>query len=123
VHKVRVIDGCNSQNDFVVKCSKRLILGAIMNIIDNSLYWLANKNPAQKILYITPSRELSEGPAIVIADNGSGIIDSLEDITQPFFTRKPDGMGLGLHITDEIMKTHKGFLKSLKRRSKIAKGD
>ncbi len=115
VHKVRVIDGCTIQNDFVVKCSKRLILGAIMNIIDNSLYWLANKNPTQKILYITPSRELSDGPAIVIADNGSGIIDSLEDITQPFFTRKPDGMGLGLHITDEIMKTHKGFLKIIEK--------
>lgn len=115
VHKVKVIDGSSKQNDFVVKCSKRLILGAIMNIIDNSLWWLANKNPAQKVIYIAPSRELSEGSAIVIADNGSGIIDSLEDITQPFFTRKPDGMGLGLHITDEVMKAHKGSFKIIEK--------
>lgn len=115
VHKVKVIEGSNKQNDFVIKCSKRLILGAIMNIIDNSLYWLANKKPAQKMIYISPSRELAEGYAIVIADNGSGIIDSLEDITQPFFTRKPDGMGLGLHITDEVMKAHKGFFKIVEK--------
>jgi signal transduction histidine kinase len=123
VHNVKVFDGTDRQNDFTVKCSKRLILGAIMNIIDNSLYWLANKNPNQKMIYITPSEDLPEGPAIVIADNGPGVVDLLEDITQPFFTRKPDGMGLGLHITDEIMKAHKGFLKIIEKGDvKLPKG-
>lgn len=123
VHGVKVINGSNRQNDFTVKCSKRLILGAIMNLIDNSLYWLANKNPSQKMIYITPSGDLPEGPAIIIADNGPGVIDSLDDIIQPFFTRKPDGMGLGMHITDEIMKAHKGFLKIIEKGdAKLPKG-
>lgn len=108
VHKVQIVNGCTKENDFIIKCSKRLILGAIMNIIDNSIWWLENKKPEKKHIFITSTRELSEGPAIVIGDNGPGFIDSLEDVTQPFFTRKPDGMGLGLHITNEIMKAHKG---------------
>jgi C4-dicarboxylate-specific signal transduction histidine kinase len=75
------------------------------------------------MIYITPSEDLPEGPAIVIADNGPGVVDLLEDITQPFFTRKPDGMGLGLHITDEIMKAHKGFLKIIEKGDvKLPKG-
>jgi len=108
VHKVQIINGCTKENNFIIKCSKRLILGAIMNIIDNSIWWLENKKPEKKQIFITTTKELLEGTAIVIGDNGPGFIDSLEDVIQPFFTRKPDGMGLGLHITNEIMKAHKG---------------
>jgi anti-sigma regulatory factor (Ser/Thr protein kinase) len=115
VHKIKLIDASNKNNDFKVKCSKRMILGAVMNLIDNSIWWLANKNPKIKQIYITPSMELNEGPAIVVADNGPGFIDNIEDVIQPFFSRKPDGMGLGLHISDEIMKAHKGSFSILAR--------
>lgn len=113
VHDIDMTDDTDRKNDFTVKCERRLILGAIMNLIDNSIWWLANKNPAKKQIYITPTNQLKEGYAIVVADNGAGFIDALEDVIQPFFTRKPDGMGIGLHITDEIMKAHKGVLRIL----------
>ena len=113
VHEIDMTDGTDKKNDFTVKCERRLILGAIMNLIDNSIWWLANKNPAKKRIYIAPTNQLKEGYAIVVADNGAGFIDALEDVIQPFFTRKPDGMGIGLHITDEIMKAHKGVLRIL----------
>jgi len=29
---------------------------------------------------------------------------------EPFFSRKPDGMGLGLHIANEVAKLHSGRL-------------
>lgn len=115
VHKIKVINGCNNENDFTTSCSKRLILGALMNILDNSIYWLEVKQPKEKTIYITATNELSEGPAIVIGDNGPGFSDPLEYMTEPFFTRKPDGMGLGLHITSEIMKVHKGSLKIIEK--------
>jgi nitrogen fixation/metabolism regulation signal transduction histidine kinase len=56
---------------------------------------------------------LKDGPAIIVGDNGSGLMDELEYMVQPFFTRKPDGMGLGLHIVDEVMKIHRGKLQIL----------
>jgi len=108
VHKIEVINGSNKENDFEVKCSKRLILGAIMNIIDNSIWWIENRKPSKKLIYISPVKNFQKGNAIVIADNGPGFMDTLEDVITPFFTRKPDGMGLGLHITNEIMKAHNG---------------
>ena len=48
--------------------------------------------------------------ALVIADNGPGFQDSPEYLIEPFITRKPDGMGLGLHIADQVMKTQGGKL-------------
>jgi signal transduction histidine kinase len=115
VHKITLRNDCSQKNDFSLKCSRRLILGAIMNMLDNSIWWLEVKKPEKKIIFITTTKELDEGPAIIIADNGPGFMDPLEYLTQPFFTRKPDGMGLGLHIASEIMKVHKGKLKIIEK--------
>jgi nitrogen fixation/metabolism regulation signal transduction histidine kinase len=46
----------------------------------------------------------------VVADNGPGFEDAPEDLVRPFFTRKPDGMGLGLYFANMTMKAHGGRL-------------
>ncbi|OFW75398.1 MAG: hypothetical protein A2W44_09535 [Acinetobacter sp. RIFCSPHIGHO2_12_41_5] len=61
------------------------------------------------MIWIGPSHDL-EGPAIVVADNGPGFLDNAEDVVQPFFSRKTDGMGIGLYYSDMIMKSHGGRL-------------
>jgi len=101
--------------DFEAKCSKRLLVATIMNLIDNSIWWLDNKwgtdsQPGQKRIFIGTSKDLSEGPAIVLADNGPGFMDPPEYLVEPFISRKPDGMGLGLHLADQVMKVQGGKL-------------
>ena len=55
--------------------------------------------------------DLPEGPAIVVADNGVGFQnDEPADMTRPFFTRKPDGMGLGLYYANLAMELNGGRL-------------
>ena len=81
-----------------------LVIAALMNLIDNSIYWLVNKGSQDKRIFIGTTREVPGGPGIVIADNGPGFSDPPEYLRQPFITRRPDGMGLGLHIVDEVMK-------------------
>ncbi|MGV8120413.1 MAG: ATP-binding protein [Candidatus Xenobiia bacterium LiM19] len=110
-HKVIITNGFETGNpDFQLNCSRRLIMSAITNLIDNSIYWLENKGAMDKRIFMGTSYEPNGKPSIIIADNGPGFIDPQEYIVQPFFTRKSDGMGLGLHITDEIMKSHNGRL-------------
>lgn len=46
----------------------------------------------------------------MVADNGPGFIDPPEYLIEPFITRKPDGMGLGLHLADQVMKAQGGKL-------------
>jgi len=102
------------RDDFETKCSPRLIVSTLMNLIDNSIWWLDNKwgrNVAVgKRIYAGTTRELHGGPAIIVADNGPGFSDPPEYLTQPFFTRKPNGMGLGLHLADQVMKAQGGRL-------------
>ena len=96
-----------------------LVLGAVNNLIDNALHWLRSRWPdrpatrevSERKLYIGVSRDFAGGPAIVVADNGSGFQDDdPELLTRPFFTRKTEGMGLGLYYTSLAMELQGGQL-------------
>ncbi|MYH17526.1 MAG: ATP-binding protein [Gemmatimonadetes bacterium] len=95
-----------------------LVLGALGNLIDNSLYWLRvqwpdvqdSQSPTKRKLHIGLTSDLSEGPAIIVADNGTGFQDDPEYLTRPFFTRKPSGMGLGLYYANLAMELNGGQL-------------
>ncbi len=110
-HGITLTSDTNN-GDFEAKCSRRLIVATLMNLIDNSIWWLDNKwgIGGKKRIYIGTSNEFSKGPAIVVADNGPGFMDPPEYLIEPFVTRKPDGMGLGLHLADQVMKVQGGQL-------------
>lgn len=56
-------------------------------------------------------RKDSNYVVISISDNGEGIPpDDLPKIFNPFFTRKPEGTGLGLPITQRIVYQHQGII-------------
>jgi len=117
-HKVEVI---KEYQTFVgsknVKIAKNLMLGSIMNIIDNSIYWLQQKGIKSieeeerfdKKLFINLYQ--NEGRIdLLIADNGIGFLIPTDDITEPFVTAKSGGIGLGLHIVSEIIEAQNGKL-------------
>ncbi len=58
-----------------------------------------------------------EFAVIEIADNGTGISkDSMSNVLKPFFTTKPNGMGLGLSLCENIVERFNGVLE-IKNRS------
>ena len=109
-HGIEVLNGFSSASDFTVTARRRLIVGALLNLFDNSIYWLNAKNPPVKRLYVGPTRKFGDALGILVADNGPGFVDPSELLVQPFMTRKADGMGLGLYIANEVMKAHDGQL-------------
>ncbi len=110
-HGITIVNGIEKGNpDITVRCTRRLIIATLMNLIDNSIYWLSTKGSAQKFMYIGSTTELPGGPVLFVADNGPGFQDPPEMLIQPFMSRKPEGMGLGLHIASEVMKVHDGRL-------------
>ena len=110
-HSIKILNGFElGGQDFEIRCTRRLVIATLMNLIDNSIYWLDQKGGDNAAVYIGPSREFSEGPAIVVADNGPGFRDPPDLLVEPFISNKPDGMGLGLHLADEVMKAHGGAL-------------
>jgi phosphoglycerate-specific signal transduction histidine kinase len=50
------------------------------------------------------------GPAIVIADTGPGFADLPSDMVRPFYSRRPDGMGMGLYYANMVMELNDGAL-------------
>ena len=109
-HKISLENGFDTLPDIQVRCSRRMVANSIVNIIDNSIYWLGIKGQGEKRIYIAPTRDISHKPALIIADNGPGFSDPPEHLIRPFFTRKPDGMGLGLYIVDQAMSSQGGSL-------------
>jgi len=112
VHDIEILKRPR-QLDFDVKCSRRLIISTIMNLVDNSIWWLDNKwgdQTGKKKILIEQLKDLDGHRAIIVADNGPGFIDPPEFLIEPFLSRKPDGMGLGLHIASEVMKAQGGDL-------------
>lgn len=103
------------KEDFECRTIQRMVVSSIMNLIDNSIWWVENKNPASKKIYVG-IKSIGGNPAIIIGDNGTGFQDNLEYLIKPFISRKKYSMGLGLHIVNEIMKEHKGKLKILSKK-------
>jgi signal transduction histidine kinase len=94
----------------------------ISNLLANGMDALANDGTLHirvaRISYLT-----GDGPLIqlTMADNGCGIRpENLKRIFEPFFTTKESvGTGLGLWITQEIIRKHSG---SIRVRSRTEKG-
>lgn len=98
-----------------IKCAKRLVLIASMNLIDNSIYWLAYKERQlkkveefKKRLYFDIIKDEPGYIKLLIADNAKGFTIPKDRLARPFMSEKDGGMGLGLHLTSEIMKAHHG---------------
>jgi len=111
-HEVEVVRAFSEEKDFETKtkCSDSLIIGTIVNIIDNSIWWLSYGKVQNKKLFIDISNELPGFTTIIIADNGPGFTLPTEEVVKPFISNKDGGIGIGLHIAYEIMNSHGGEL-------------
>lgn len=106
-HGISIVNGIEVGNkDFNVDCSRRLVVASLMNFIDNSIYWIQAAGRDEGKIYIGTTHDLDGGPCIVVADNGPGFQDDPESLVQPFFTRRDDGMGLGLYLADQAARRH-----------------
>lgn len=95
-----------------------LLNTAVLNLVDNAIYWLRSKKVElrqQKKLFDAIIRlEIGinpEGnPFLRVKDNGNGIEDPFELLVEPYYSRKSDGLGLGLYLVNEIMVRFQGRL-------------
>ncbi len=87
-------------------------ISAIINIFDNSIFWLgyARTTPAKIDIFITD--QIEGYNSIIIGDNGPGFNISADAAVKPFVSGKPFnyGMGLGLHVVKETMNELRGKL-------------
>ena len=111
VHEVEVVSSYRDKDrQEIIKCASNLVIGTIMNLVDNSIYWLEYSHIVNKKMYFDVSLDYEGFITIIVADNGYGFTLPTDQVIKPFVTDRVGGMGLGLHLADEIMKSSEGRL-------------
>ncbi len=76
----------------------------IINLLQNSLYWLQHVDKDKRSILVSVKRVAPDNLQITFADTGPGIQNDIrEEIFEPYFSKKPEGIGLGLTIAGEIV--------------------
>ncbi|OWV14726.1 sensor histidine kinase [Fibrobacter sp. UWH1] len=105
-----------SQDKVYLECWQQDLYSIFTNLIENSLYWMINKNAEQKTIDVQIFVENGIVEYIDYRDSGPGIEESLLEsgvIFEPDFSTKKDGTGLGLSIAGEAAKRNGFELKAL----------
>jgi len=86
-----------------------LIEQVMINLLTNSIQAINGKEEGH--IYVKGLIDRRGRPSIIINDNGSGISEeTMEKIFVPFFTTKSNGTGVGLSLSRQIMRLHKGTI-------------
>ncbi|MES3008554.1 MAG: ATP-binding protein [Pseudomonadota bacterium] len=107
---------CEWRNDagpVAIRCNRESLIGALLNLIENALQ--ACQLPGLQGGALQIGAERVTGPQgedflrVYVRDSGPGISAALlEQITEPFFTTRPQGTGLGLAVAQVVAKAHQG---------------
>lgn len=83
----------------------------IVNITKNAIEAMQENNSKEKKIIIKANKQHDDNLIIAIADTGPGISeDTLHSIFDQFYTTKEKGTGVGLSISNTIIKAHGGSI-------------
>jgi signal transduction histidine kinase len=87
-----------------------------VNLITNALQAMQSQEASsEKMVRLSIAPEVSNGEpgvGVIVEDSGPGVPPELrEQIFNPFFTSKKDGVGLGLSIVAKIIDDHRGTIR------------
>jgi two-component system sensor histidine kinase TtrS len=86
----------------------------ILNLAKNAIEALNERPINQRGLTIQTSLVETEQVWVTVRDTGPGLkAELLDHLFDPFVTSKPDGMGLGLSISNGIIQAHGGRLTAI----------
>jgi signal transduction histidine kinase len=83
----------------------------ILNLIMNAIQAMSDLPGCERELRVSTELIASEGVRVAVRDTGPGFSpEQLQRLFAPFYTTKPDGMGMGLSICQSIIEDHGGRL-------------
>ena len=83
----------------------------VLNLIVNAVQAMRTVEQGPRELVITSARTESNGVLVAVKDSGPGVVPAnLNQLFEPFYTTKPDGLGMGLSICRSIIEAHGGRL-------------
>lgn len=112
VHGIELKTNIDDFKNITIKCKKSITIGSIVNLIDNSIWWLSFRDVPSKKMFVGLTDENFYNVSVIVADNGPGFNIPQQDMVKPFMSGKPtgSGMGLGLFIANQCMEEQGGQL-------------
>ena len=87
----------------------RLIEQVLLNLLLNAIQALEGRAGAE--IAVTARRDQRDRVVIRVRDNGPGILAEVQEkVFVPFFSTRSDGSGIGLCLSRQIMRKHRGEL-------------
>ncbi len=106
------LDYAVSPDDLTFSIDKEQIEQVVINMMKNAIQALAENDEdgkASKLLEVKAFEGEDQSVYISIKDNGPGIEEeALKKVFIPFFTTKKNGSGIGLSLSKQIMRNHRG---------------
>jgi signal transduction histidine kinase len=94
-----------------IQCDRVQLQQVMLNLIVNAIQSMSGVEDGNRELHISTASIEPEGVCVAVRDTGHGLRpESLPRLFEPFYTTKPDGMGMGLSICRSIIEAHGGQL-------------
>ena len=110
-HAINIISNYKN-NNLTALFAKAQTISILANLLDNSIFWLGYSKTVNPTISLYITDEIKDYHTIIVSDNGPGFNIGTDVAVKPFISGKPDnmGMGIGLHIANEMMNEMKGKL-------------
>jgi PAS domain S-box-containing protein len=94
-----------------VRGDRVLLEQVLINLLQNAMQVVQELPCAKRVIEVRV-RRMEQAVEVDVRDHGPGIAETLhEQVFAPFFSTKPDGLGLGLGICRTFIEAHGGHLR------------
>jgi len=102
------------EGEVILHADKGLLSQALLNLLQNSL------EATEKGEIRVQAKKHRKKILITVQDSGKGMTEEeMKHIFDPFFSKKKEGMGIGLYLTKKIIEAHEGKIEC---ESRLGKG-